>query len=394
MIAATVLRRLGVLVIPALLAGAMVVASPSALADPAACTAAASFSGGAGTAGDPFQVATAEELSLIGADSTLWDDHFVQTADIDLAACLWRPIGDATTPFVGSFDGAGFSISNLYFDDAGARDVGMFGVTFAPNEIVITDLHLVGVNIRALGNVGAIAGTNGGILTRSSASGVVIGGAEVNKNGIIGGLVGENGRRGDGVRPPALISYSLSQVNVTSVGGRFVGGLVGYNRMNSSIIDSYARGTVTGAAIDVDFGAVDATAGFAGYNGINSTIGTSYATGATTSNGLSLAGFLGENDTASPPGVVTASFWDSQTTGQSSSAGGTGGTTAELTSIATFQSAGWAIVPGWAAFNTGGPVWGICPAVNDGYPYLLWEYSVAPCDAPAPDPNPVPKFTG
>ena len=400
-VSSSVLRRIGGLLVTAMVAG-VIAAAPTALAGDRGCPPAPSFAGGTGTESDPYQIATADQLSILNDDSSYWDDHFVVTADIDLESCPWSPVGTPDDPFTGSFDGGGFSISNLFIDGPFAEQVGFFGVIFATGKVAVTNLNLVAVDVTGLNNVGAIAGTNGGIITKSSATGTVVGGGEVNINGLIGGLVGENGIRIDDDRLPALISYSVSRVDVTSVGGRFVGGLVGYNRDNSSIIESYARGSVSATSTDETFNPVDFTAGFAGYNGANSVIESSYATGETTSNGPDLAGFLALNEVEDvPPGAVNNSFWDTETTGQASSDGGTGGTTATLTSIGTFEAAGWAIVQGWAQFQSESAVWGICPEVNDGYPYLLWEYAVAPCaspePAPAPGPEPTPaapRFTG
>ncbi|MFM8862720.1 MAG: GLUG motif-containing protein [Acidimicrobiia bacterium] len=387
----TVRRRLAEGLAVTVIAATALFIGPAALADPA-CSAAGSFAGGSGTSADPYKIATADQLSILTSDDSTWSNHYVLTADIDLASCTWNPVGTETTPFTGSIDGAGFSISNLLVDYPTARIVGLFGLIYAPGDVVVDNLHLVDVDVRGEGQVGAIAGINGAIITRSSASGTVTGGEVVNMNGLVGGLVGENGHRIGDVRFPGLISYSLSRVDVVGIGGRFVGGLVGYNRQNSAIIDSYARGTVTATTSDETFSPVTATAGFAGYNGINSTIDRGYTTAPTTSNGTELGGFLGRNDTASSPaGEVRTSFWDTQTTGQATSAGGTGETTASMTTIGTFESASWAIVAGWAPFVATSSVWGICPAVNDGYPYLLWEYEVTPCAAPAPV---GPSFTG
>lgn len=58
----------------------------------------------------------------------------------------------------------------------------------------------------------------------------------------------------------------------------------------------------------------------------------------------------------------------------------------QLQDVSTFESAGWAIVSGWAPFDapdTGAVdpnihrVWGICAGLGatGGYPYLLWEYT-------------------
>jgi len=73
-------------------------------------------------------------------------------------------------------------------------------------------------------------------------------------------------------------------------------------------------------------------------------------------------------------GTVSNSFWDTQTSGQATSGGatGTGKTTAEMRSIATFSSAGWNIIevanPG--ARDPSKP-WNIVNGVT--YPFLRWE---------------------
>lgn len=55
---------------------------------------------------------------------------------------------------------------------------------------------------------------------------------------------------------------------------------------------------------------------------------------------------------------TTNSFWDTETSGQSTSVGGLGKTTAEMKTQSTFTD--------WD-FST---VWAINPTINEGYPYL------------------------
>jgi hypothetical protein len=55
---------------------------------------------------------------------------------------------------------------------------------------------------------------------------------------------------------------------------------------------------------------------------------------------------------------VAASFWDIETSGQTTSAGGEGKTTAEMKKLSTFASAGWDFVDIW---NIG---------ENQTYPFL------------------------
>ena len=47
-------------------------------------TAAAKYSGGSGTAQDPYQIATAADLIALGETPADYDKHFILTADIDL----------------------------------------------------------------------------------------------------------------------------------------------------------------------------------------------------------------------------------------------------------------------------------------------------------------------
>jgi len=71
-------------------------------------------------------------------------------------------------------------------------------------------------------------------------------------------------------------------------------------------------------------------------------------------------------------GTVSNSFWDIQTSGQSTSAAGTGKTTAEMQDIATFSGATWNII------TIAGPserdvayVWNIVD--GETYPFLSWQ---------------------
>jgi hypothetical protein len=69
------------------------------------------------------------------------------------------------------------------------------------------------------------------------------------------------------------------------------------------------------------------------------------------------------------PTTVSASFWDTTTTGIASGDLGTGLATAALKTLATYTDAGWDIVAGWRSFDPeAGHIWGLCSERNDGYP--------------------------
>ena len=77
-------------------------------------------------------------------------------------------------------------------------------------------------------------------------------------------------------------------------------------------------------------------------------------------------GLIGINDA----GTVTASFYDSDTSGQSDDTGkGEPRTTAEMTTQATFTDAGW----DFTGEDVNGTefIWDIDGAVQAGYPYLV-----------------------
>lgn len=85
----------------------------------------------------------------------------------------------------------------------------------------------------------------------------------------------------------------------------------------------------------VDISAKFYVGGLVGYSGalaVDSTVSNCYATG-TVSGSNYVGGLVGFNDNGS---TVENSFWDTETSGQVSSAGGTGKTTAEMKTESTF----------------------------------------------------------
>ena len=93
------------------------------------------FASGNGTRGNPYQVATVEQLEAVRNDL---DACYVQVADIDLEGIDWIPIGEytyydgsgyigETMPFTGVYDGGNYSIENLTISSAKKAYVGLFG---------------------------------------------------------------------------------------------------------------------------------------------------------------------------------------------------------------------------------------------------------------------------
>jgi hypothetical protein len=95
------------------------------------------------------------------------------------------------------------------------------------------------------------------------------------------------------------------------------------------------------------------------------TVSNSYSTGNVTDH-ESLSGLTGAGD------AVSNSFWDTETSGQATSVGGTGKATAEMKNIITFSRAAWNIVavanPSTRNFSY---IWDIVDV--ETYPFLSWE---------------------
>jgi filamentous hemagglutinin family protein len=195
-------------------------------------------------------------------------------------------------------------------------------------------------------NFGGLVGANFGVVSGSYASGAVTAGGDVAD---VGGLVGANESGGSVVR-----TYATGAV----AGGNSsnVGGLVGLNN-NSLVTGSYATGTVTVNGrifIASQGGFVASEAGGLVGNNDGGFIVQSYAAGRVSgSQPFTLTGGLA----AYPTGFVTNSYWDIDTTGQSTSSGGVGLTTLQLKSS-----------PPNGFDET---IWGSGSAVMSQYPYLL-----------------------
>ena len=197
------------------------------------------FAGGSGTVDDPYIIMTPAQLNNVRFHL---DSHFKLGADIDLFHYSdgegWEPIASGfntshpETLFTGSFDGNGFTISNLEIDREELCQ-GLFAAVGEEGEI--RDVHLKYVTISGGSCVGSLVGLNYGVIENASANF-----GSVQGDDFVGGLVGRHSGELAG-------SHAHISVNgVESVGG-LVGLLNGLNDKTVSIRDSYASGDVDGA---------------------------------------------------------------------------------------------------------------------------------------------------
>nr|WP_242506938.1 GLUG motif-containing protein [Parabacteroides goldsteinii] len=178
--------------------------------------------------------------------------YFALAADIDLSDYDWTPIGNATYPFEGNFDGRGHCVNGLKVmkvkTDEGAVYAGLFGYAY------VGTLRNLGVRLADAGiqanltegsaYVGGIAGYAYEIfncyVVGEGTIEASISGYGFNVNGICaGGIVGYLDSDGS-----LTNCYATVNVKVEPKGRVYVGGIVGYGSSNSTISCTYATGDV------------------------------------------------------------------------------------------------------------------------------------------------------
>lgn len=386
-----------------LAAGALVVSTSGASADD--CTLQ-----GQGQGDRPYQIRTAADLDLLaGANPACdLDKDYLVLDDITVGAD-WAGIGVGAGSFSGLFDG-GYHTISIGSDD-NPTDIGLFGAVVNEALVVNTNVEISFFATYSTDepggyHVGGLAGfANDAAFINTSVSGSIFVDARADAGVlgiglVVGGLIGQ--------MMDSLVDQSTANMSiyVDSTGGQetqAVGGLVGWmdGDANGDVLigDSYSSGDITVTHEEVNVGGlvgfVDVEAGRTGDIGIGNTYTVTELEPAdgTTSTG----GFIGKLD--DPDGLLEleANFWSSDASGVDdgitvfapTSVPTTGLTDLEFDEIAdfsTFDDAGWDIADGWAPyFSLTDPdfipqlTWGICPGVNFGTPYLLWQYPSDPC---------------
>ena len=208
------------------------------------------FASGTGFANDPYLITNRAELVYLAKQVNSGEDYngenFALTADIDLSAYYWTPIGSDTYPFNGNFDGRGHCVSGLKVETVSwTAYAGLFGCT--PVGILrnlgvrLADAGIQANSTRGSAYVGGIAGYAHNIFNcyvvgegtiRASSSGE-------GNNIYAGGIVGYLDDKGS-----LTNCYATVNVKVELYGVVYVGGIVGYGSSYSTISHTYATGDV------------------------------------------------------------------------------------------------------------------------------------------------------
>ncbi|MDE6857242.1 MAG: hypothetical protein K2J33_00680, partial [Alistipes sp.] len=227
-----------------------------------------------------YTVTEAAELAWVASKVNAGDDFTGKTvvlaADIDLNGTEWTPIGaHATTPtnkfpFAGTFDGAGYTVSNLKVTRPDSSNAGLFGSsTKALKNVTINNASVTGKKL-----VGALVGQGyTGTIENCHVQGTV----RIEGNYQVGGLSGSGYAR--------ITNCSVKGDAGSCVKGTFleadlegdaVGGIVGYSAEHEG--DSYTTvPAISSCEVEIDVAGSRKVGGIAGQVGENSNIeGCSY----------------------------------------------------------------------------------------------------------------------
>lgn len=377
---------------------------------------------GSGTSANPYLIQSVENLLWIANDSSNWSASYKQTANLDITASSgwnssqgWKPIGNSSTPFSGTYDGDHFFIKGMYINNTTLSEVGLFGTisNASISNLDIVNAFIINTLSKSGALVGEALGVNGSI-DNCKSNGTLIG------RNIIGGLIGsvEYGLVTNCSSSAGVITNSTSviaeaggfvgQTNHASfqncfasgsisaskeeiggfagkaTGGSFqkvyatgsvtlngnsgsVGGLIGVVLDTTRITNSYSAGSISAD----NNSSIRGNGGFIGtLNGNGITLEHTYSSSSISSSGLNTGGLVGfDNDTAST--TIINSFWNTQTSGINTSAGGSGINSSTMRNQSTFVQAGW----DFQCKSTNGnlDIWGIYSNSNSGFPFLSFQ---------------------
>ncbi len=253
------------------------------LPEPKYITPAEAFAGGSGTADDPYQIADAAQLALLGAkmtdeskDEGYSSAHYVLTADIELndvenfdnwgsegPEYSWMPLGfEDDTEFAGVFDGDGHKISGLYInvncEESGKRGYGLFCCV----KGTVKNLSLENAYLEVSGmscNVGAVAADmwKNAAIENCSVDAVI-----KSYDGVYGGIVGraaggaewdmhdEENKVWTEYSTISGCTFTGSITQIKDESGAYLGGIVGSSHGNVQGCTSY--GEITFNAVNID----------------------------------------------------------------------------------------------------------------------------------------------
>ena len=192
---------------------------------------------GSGTAADPYQISTAEDLismaqkvNALGEGSSA---YYILTNNIDLSGSEWTPIGTETNPFKGTFDGKDHTVSGIRINRPNDDDQGLFGYSYSAT---IKNVGVINADIKGSENVGGICGYS--YYDANSAATYIENcyfTGEISGMGSVGGICGEG-----------YVDIRNCYNNGEVSGNGYIGGICGTSLRNASIKNCHNTGKVSG----------------------------------------------------------------------------------------------------------------------------------------------------
>jgi hypothetical protein len=198
------------------------------------------FSGnGSGTSGDPYLITTCNQLQEM--EDELSAAYELQN-NINCDGLSFISVGNSSTPFTGSLDGANKTISNLSIGD-GDSYIGLF--SFTGTGTTISNVRLTNLSISSTNDIaGGIVGWADESITLSNSS------VEGNIDGdtYTAGLIAVVNRGGT-----ITNSYFKGSLSLHDTG--YMGGLIGiFNTGMGNLSNSYSQGTYTATSTPYGIG--------------------------------------------------------------------------------------------------------------------------------------------
>ena len=231
------------------------------------------------TEGDEILISSPDDLLAVMNDPAYWDKQLKVTAPIDMSGVTAaQPMGNSSTPFSGTFDGNGQTISNLTITSSG-NYVGLFGkLTGTAENVTLADSDISGDQY-----VGGIIGYHAGTVQGCAVKNTAVSSACTQTMGYIGGFAGYS--KGDITR----CFVDQGSVSQTAAGkGKGVGGFVGYCYSPGKIGECYTTAAVVSES--------EQAGGFVGF-GYSGTMENCFSAGGVTG-AKYVGGFVGSEDSA------------------------------------------------------------------------------------------------
>jgi hypothetical protein len=372
------------------------------------------FGGGTGTAMDPYQICSADQLNAIG--NSYLTSHFTLESDVDLTSIPnFNVIGSVNFAgrFQGSFNGNNHTISNLTANCSGA--CGLFGhvsasisnvkivnanITGSSYSGILTGYSAVTTNISNVLVQGTCLGSTGdnkglivgyaygttisdvyasGTITGRDSIGGIVGSLNndstitrassvinINARQLIGGIVGVAISSSAFSSSPSISESATTGILVSTFG--YTGGIIGYCE-GCQISDSISDVSINSPGTPYVGGAIGITRAYDSLHiDVDSEVHRIFSSGAVI--GTSPGGSVEEASGTNSSNI----FWDTQASNLSTSAIGTGLNTAQSKSSASFTG-----------FNFSS-VWDINE--NLSYPFLRNVIYATPTPTVTPTPTP------